>query len=148
MNRFSIYYATAKIDPEDADASVRFWWTYGLLDGIKDKSLKEKCAVSYTRMSQFLDKNQNYNTVTAIPGVDLYYTALPLVRRVVTETGLTLTDPGALLDFCKEYLRDKVEHYDKVKTMHRIDFEAEAIRDCSEYVIKALKKCEDEDELE
>ena len=145
MGLWKIFDEASNLDPEDVDACVNLWWSYSFIDGIKDKSLREKCAQSYTRMAQFLNNNRDYCTITAIPGVDLHYSSFPLVRRVITGTGLTLKDPEAFLDFCKEYLRDRVDHYDKVKTMHRIDLEAEAIRDCAEYAIKVINKQTEEE---
>ena len=141
----TLFVKALKLDPENIDECVSFWWSYNFLDGIKNKSLKEKCALSYTRMAQFLGSNPEYCTITAVPGLDLHYTCLPLVRRVVTRVDLTLTDPEAFLEFCKEYLRDKADHYEKVVTMHRIDLEAQAVHDCAEHAIKTIKKLEEEE---
>ena len=148
MNRFTTFAEASKVDPEDVDACVSYWWSYSFLDGIRDKTLKEKCAISYTRMARFLHDNPDYCTITAVPGLDLCFSCFPLIRRVVTATKLTLTDPEAFLDFCKEYFRERVDHFEKIVAMTHIDLEAEAITECAEYAAKILRKQENEEECD
>lgn len=143
MRRLSFLEGVHDLDPDDYEASVRFWKPLRFLDGL-DEPLLSKCAISYTRMAQYIFGPEEPCTVTAV--IDLDVPSFPLVRRVVCGSGLTLKDPASFLEFCKDYFRDKTDHYDKVVTMHRVDLEAQAVCDCAEYVIKSLKNAEDEEE--
>ncbi len=146
--RISFLDGVHDLDPEDSDSCIKFWKRINFLDGIRDPILASKCAVSYTRMAQYVFGPEEPCTITAIPGLELEVTSLPLVRRVVCKTGLTLKDPSAFLEFCRDYFRDKADHYEKVITMHRVDLEAQAVHDCAEYIIRSLKNSEDEEEQE
>jgi hypothetical protein len=138
---YKIFVQAAELDPDNVRSCVSYWWAYSFLDGIKDQTIKEKCAVSFTKMAQFLYENNDFCTATAMSGINLDVTIFPIIRRVVVGSGLALTDPEAFIEFCKEFFRERVDHYEKLsaKSMHFVDFEAQAACDCAEYAIKVLK---------
>lgn len=146
MRRLSFLEGVHNLDPKDFESSVKYWDSKHFLDGIRDPILVSKCAISYTRLAQYVFGPEEPCTATAIPGLDLDVSSLPLVRRVVCETGYVLEDPSSFLEFCKDYFRDKADHYEKVVAMHRVDLEAQAIHDCANYVVKSLKNAKDEQE--
>ena len=148
--RRGLYYNTfdgvLELDPDDTESSIKFWNKNGFLDGIADPTIRGKCAVSYTRMAQYVFGPDSPSTVTAVPGLNLELTSIPIVRRVVCGSGRELTDPEAFIEFAKEYFRDKADHYEKIshQIMHPIDIEAQATADFADSAVKILNEPEEE----
>ena len=148
--RRGFYYNTfdgvLELDPDDTESSMKFWKKIGFLDGIADPTIRDKCAVSFTRMAQYVFGSDNPSLITAIHGLSLELTSFPIVRRVVCGSGRELTDPEAFIEFAKEYFRDKADHYEKLcnQVMHPIDLEAQATADFADYAVKILNEPDEE----
>ena len=134
-----------EIDPDDTESSIKFWKKIGFLDGIEDPKIRDKCAVSYTRMAHYIF-GEKPSTLTAVPGLSLEVTSFPIVRRVVCDSGRELTDPEAFINFAKEFFRDKADHYEKIcnQVMHPIDLEAQATVDFANYAVRILNEPDEE----
>ena len=113
------------------------WESYGFLEGLEG-DIRKKVARSYYNMCCYLvDKKPN--TMTAL-GVDMCVSLLPIIRRVVSITGIELKNPKLFLEFCMDYVRDRVDHYEKVHTLYRIDMEAQLCCDIADYAVKIIKE--------
>ena len=135
-----------EIDPDDTKSSIKFWKKIGFLDGIEDPAIRDKCAVSFTRMAHYVYGGDKPSTVTAIPGLSLEVTCFPIVRRVVCGSGRELVDPETFIEFAKDFFRDKADHYEKIcnQVMHPIDLEAQATADFADYAVKILNEPDEE----
>ena len=116
---------------------VRVWNSYGFLEGLEG-DIRKKVARSYYNMCCYLvDKKPN--TMTAL-GVDMCVSLLPIIRGVVSRTGIELKNPKLFLEFCMDFVRDRVDHYEKVHTLHRIDMEAQLCYDIADYAVEIIKE--------
>lgn len=114
------------------------WDLYGFLEGLKG-DIRKKVARSYYNMCCYLvDKKPN--TMTAL-GVDMCASLLAIIRKVVSRTEIELKNPKLFLEFCMDYVRDRVDHYEKVsKSYSGIDMEAQLCCDIADYAVKIIKE--------
>lgn len=117
--------------------SSHVWELYGFLEGLEG-DIRKKVARSYYNMCCYLvDKKPN--TITAL-GVDMCDFFIPIIRRVVSITEIELKNPKLFLEFCMDYVRDRVDHYEKVHTLYRIDMEAQLCCDIADYAVEIIKE--------
>ena len=146
---FDLIFPSLKINPEDTEACVSFWRKLGFLDGIKDTDLREKCAVGFTLMARFMyGGDSRPSPITAVTGVSMEYIILPIVRRVITSTGKPLTNAESFYWFCKDFISEKADHYEKMRGRWfdvGIDSEAQLTRELSDNAIAIINSFNEED---
>lgn len=115
---------------------VGVWDEYGLLDGLHG-DVKIMVARGYYNMSCYLvDKEPN--TMNAL-GFDMSVTLLPIIRRVVSKTEVELKNPKSFLEFCMDFVRERVDHYEHITKVANFDMEALICADISDMAIKIIK---------
>ena len=129
---------------------IRVWNSYGFLEGLEgdirkngfleglEGDIRKKVARSYYNMCCYLvDKKPN--TVTAL-GFDMCVPLLPIIKRVVSRTEIELKNPKLFLEFCMDYVRDRVDHYEKVSKSCHVDMEAQLCCDIADYAVEIIKE--------
>lgn len=109
---------------------VEYWGNLGVLSGLYGKA-KESCAVSFSRMAEWIIQNQEKAKKDAL------YLLFPIIRRVIESCpDEVITDPEAFYNYVAEYDRYYKEYYDKLSALHKIDRDAQFCYD----IIKEIKE--------
>lgn len=106
----------------------------------EEKKYREILAISYDKMARFLIEEEP-NTITALD-FDISSCMIPIIRKVVLDTGECLTDARDFFSFCMEFCREKADHYLKMREMltnHVFDMETRLCWDIALYAIKIIK---------
>lgn len=100
-------------------------------------------------MAQYIFGEEEPPLTTAVSGVSMEYLIMPLVRKVIDGTNKPLVDAKAFFWFCKDFIRDKADHYEKMRAFwveHYIDTEAVLVSELADYAIKVIKSSDENDE--
>lgn len=137
------------LNPEDTEACVNYWSKLHFLNGIGDEKDRTLCAVSYTLMAQYMYGEEEPPLQTAVFGVSLEYLLLPIITKVIKSTKKPLVDAKSFFWYCKDFIRDRADHYEKVRGILfdlRIDIEAELSEEIANNVIDIINASDETEE--